>query len=98
MLLRASYPRSMLPEGTSFRSRRLLLRRNKFAVDQALGDLDGIERRALAQVVGNDPKHKPVLDGRILSHAADVGRVLTGAFVWRDVAAGLAFVDHQAAG
>ncbi len=28
--------------------------------DQDLGDLDGIERSALAQVVGNDPEIDPV--------------------------------------
>ena len=46
------------------RSRRLALGLDQLAVDQALGDLDGVERRALAQVVGHAPERQPVLDRR----------------------------------
>src|SRR5437667_3757725 len=78
--------------------RRLPLRRNELPVDQALGDLDGVERRALAQIVGDDPQHQAAVDGRVLADAADIGRVLAGAVVRRDVAAGLTLVDDDAAG
>src|SRR6267378_8125791 len=61
--------------------RRLLLGLDQLAVDQALGDLDGVERGALAQVVGDDPQHEAVLDRRVLADAADIGRVLARAFV-----------------
>src|SRR5262249_38171039 len=50
--------------------RRLLLRLNELAADQAFGDLDRVERGALAQIVGNDPHREPVLDRRILADAA----------------------------
>src|SRR5262252_185830 len=76
---------------------RLLLRLNELATDQALGDLDRVQRRPLTQVVRNNPHHQPVFDRRILADAADIGRVLAGAFVGRDVAARLALVDHEAA-
>src|SRR5436853_1797448 len=76
-------------------SRRLPLRLDELAVDQALGDLDRIERRTLAQVVGDNPHHEPVLDCRILADAADIGCVLARAFVRRDVAARLALVDDH---
>ena len=62
MLPRASSLRSIPRAAVSSRSRRLLLRRNELAVDQSLGDLDGVERGALAQVLGDDPKHEAVLD------------------------------------
>src|SRR3977135_3798867 len=78
--------------------RRLPLRRNELPVDQALRDLDGVERRALAQIVGDDPQHEAAVDGRVLADAADIGRVVAGALVRRDVAAGLALVDDDAAG
>src|SRR5881397_2047704 len=78
-------------------SRRLLLRLNELAADQALGDLDRIEGGALAQVIGNDPHREPVFHSRILANAADIGRVLAGAFIGRDVAARLALVDDEAA-
>ena len=59
-------------------SGRLPLGLDQLAVDQALGDLDGVERRALAQVVGHAPEHEPVVDRRVFADAADVGRVLAG--------------------
>src|SRR5215813_14843673 len=77
---------------------RLLLGTNELAVDQALGNLHGIERRALAQIVRYAPEREAVLDGRVLAHSADIGRVLAGALVGRHVAARLVLVDHEAAG
>ena len=41
---------------------------------------------------------QPVLHGRILADAADIGGVLAGRLHRRDVAAGLVLVDDQAAG
>ena len=55
--------------------RRLLLRGDQIALEQAFGDLNGVERRALAQIVGNHPHRQAVLDRRILADAADIGRV-----------------------
>src|SRR5215510_10923131 len=78
--------------------RRLALGLDQLAVDQALGDLNRVERGALAQVVGDHPHRQPILNRRILADAADIGRILADAFVGRDVTAGLALVDHQAAG
>ena len=43
------------------------------------------------------PQHQAVLDRRVLADAADVGRVLARRLVRRDVAAGLALVDDDAA-
>src|SRR6266446_7488596 len=47
-------------------------------LDQDFGDLDGIERRALAQIVGDDPQIEPVRDRRVAADAADIDRVLAG--------------------
>src|SRR3954447_25789666 len=85
------------PDLTSSELRRFLFRADQLAVDQALRDLDRIERRALAQIVRHAPEGQSVLDRRILAHAADIGRVLAGAFVGRDVTARLVLVDHDAA-
>src|ERR1700728_2428905 len=54
----------------------LPLRCDQLALDQAFGDLDGVERGALAQIVGDDPHRQSILDGRVLADTADVGRVL----------------------
>src|SRR5262245_59411227 len=78
-------------------SRCLPLGDDQLAIDQRFGDLDGVECRALAQVVGHHPHCEPVLNRRILADAADIGGVLAGAFDRRHVAARLALVDHQAA-
>src|SRR5271154_1841108 len=77
--------------------RRLLLRGDQLAVDQAFGDLDGVERRALAQIVGDDPHREPVLDRRVLADAADIGRILAPRLVGRHVAARLARIDDETA-
>ena len=62
-----------------------------------LGDLHGVERRALAQIVGDDPHRQAVLDRDVLADARDEGGVLAGRLDRRDVAAVLALVDDQAA-
>src|SRR3954470_5597003 len=65
------------------------------AIDQSFRDLDGIERGALAEIVGNDPEIETVLDRRIIANAGDEGGVVAHAFDWRDVAAVLTLVDHE---
>ena len=42
---------------------------------EQLGDLDRVERRALAEIVADDPQRQAVVDRRILADAADVGRI-----------------------
>jgi integrase len=54
-------------------SRRLALGLDQLAFDQAFRDLDGVERRALAQIVGHAPQREAVLHRRILANAADIG-------------------------
>src|SRR5205085_1226357 len=49
---------------------RLRLGLDRLPVDQALGDLDGVERRALVRIVGHDPQQQPTVDGRVLADAA----------------------------
>jgi hypothetical protein len=61
--------------------RRLLLCRDQLAVDQAFGDLDGVQRCALAQVVGNDPHRQPVLDGGVLVYPYRVLRPMVAGLV-----------------
>src|SRR3954466_12450856 len=80
----------------TLRSRRLFLRADQLAVDQAFGDLDRVQRGALAQVVGDAPQRQAVLDRVIFTDAADIGGVLAGRLVGRDVAAGLVLVDDEA--
>jgi len=46
--------------------------------NQNLGDLDGIERRAFAQVVRYNPEIEAVGDRIILANSADVSGVFTG--------------------
>src|SRR6185312_16933265 len=76
------------------RLRRLFLGLDQLAVDQRLGDLDGVERGALAQIVGHHPQRQAVVDGGVLADAADVGGVLADRLVGRYVTAVLALVDH----
>src|ERR1700689_4093895 len=70
---------------------------DQLAVDQRFGDLNGVERGALAQVVGNDPHRQPVLHRRVLADAPDERRVLARRLVWRHVTARLVLVDDNAA-
>src|SRR5258708_19209562 len=74
---------------------RLFLGADQLAVDQAFGDLNRVQRGALAQIVRDAPQYQAVFHGRVLADAADVGRVLARRLVWRDVAARLALVHHQ---
>ena len=75
--------------------RRLPLRLDQLAIDQNLGDLHGVERGALAKVVGDHPQHQAVLDRRVLADAADIGRVLAGCLVGRDIGALGGIVDDE---
>ena len=61
--------------------------------DQLLGDLHGVERGALAQVVGDAPEGEPVRHRRVLAQPADVNGVLAGALLRGDVAFVGAVVD-----
>src|SRR5881397_2790247 len=66
---------------------------------EQLGDLHGIERGALAEIVADDPQAEPVLDRRIFTDPADEGRIVADAFDRRHVAARLALIDeHHARG
>ena len=75
--------------------RRPLLGVEQAAVHQSLGDLDRVQGRALAQVVGHAPEGEAVLDRDVLADAGDVGGILAGRFVGRDVAARLVLIDHH---
>jgi hypothetical protein len=44
--------------------------------DQDLGDLDGVEGRTLAQIVGDHPHVEPVRNGRVTADAAHINLVL----------------------
>ena len=48
------------------------------ALDQHLGDLHGVERGALAQIVGDAPKAQPVRNRQIATDAADEHGILAG--------------------
>src|SRR5690349_17627708 len=65
---------------------------------EQLSDLDGVQCGALAQTVGHAPQGEPVVDGRILAHAADVGRIFADAFDRSHVSAILALIDEHDAG
>src|SRR3984893_11930644 len=80
------------------RTRGFFLRRDQFAIDQNLSDLNRVQRRALAQIIGDTPKRETVLDRRVLADAGDIGRVLARRFMRRDRAAWFALIDHQTAG
>src|SRR6266481_9491366 len=60
---------------------------------QVFGDLNGVEGRTLAKIIGDDPHRKSVLNGRILPQAADEDRILAGAFDGGHVALVGAMVD-----
>lgn len=75
----------------------LLARLDKAAIDEQLGDLDGVQGSTLAQVVGDHPDVEAVFDSCILANARDVSRILARGFIWRDVAAVLALVYDEAA-
>ena len=78
--------------GASAALRRLGLRLQPAAIDENLGDLHRVERRALAQVVGDDRQVEAVLDRRVLADGGSRGgRVLARRLVRGDVAAGQSF-------
>src|SRR6056297_108039 len=62
---------------------------------QCLGDLHGVKRGTLAQVVTDAPQVQPILDGGILPDAADERGEIAHAFLGRHVATRLALVDHH---
>ena len=68
------------------------------AIDQQFGDLHRVQRRALPEIVGDDPQRQAVFHRWILADAGYIGGVLAGAFIRRHVAAILVLVDDQAAG
>src|SRR5271156_4188474 len=74
----------------------LPLRGQPASVDEDLGDLHRVERRPFAQIVRYAPQADAVVDGRIVANARDIGRILAGRLVRRDIAASLAPVDDQA--
>src|SRR5690606_31532449 len=43
---------------------------------QQFGDLHGVQRSALAEIVADTPEGEAVVDGRILAHAADEGGIV----------------------
>ena len=53
-------------------------RSEQAALDQQLGDLHGVRRRALAQVVGDDPEVEGALVAGVAADAADEDVVLAG--------------------
>src|SRR3990167_9919794 len=54
------------------------------AVEEFLGDLDGVKGGALAQVVRDAPEGEAVLDRLVGANAADIGRPFADAFLRRD--------------
>src|SRR5262249_20364501 len=65
------------------------------ALADDLGDLDGVERRPLAQVVGDDRQRKVVPDLWSDAEGADERRITPDALDRRHIAARLALVDDQ---
>ena len=63
-----------------------------------LGDLHRVERRALAEIVADDPEAEAVLDRRVLADPADIGRIVADALDRRHVTAVLMLIDNQHAG
>ncbi|PAV69364.1 hypothetical protein WR25_25823 [Diploscapter pachys] len=61
-------------------------------------DLHRVQCRTLAQIVADAPQRQPVLHGRILTHAADIGRVVARRLDGRRVSAVLMLVDQHDAG
>src|SRR6185503_20782932 len=62
---------------------------------EQLRNLNGIQRRALAEVVADDPQAEAVLHGRVLADPADVSRIIADAFDRRHVASVLALIDDE---
>ncbi|KAF0137880.1 MAG: hypothetical protein FD153_1587 [Rhodospirillaceae bacterium] len=69
------FQRFLLAEGSFF----------QMVPHQNLGNLDGIEGRPLAQVVGHTPEGKAIGDRTIRAQARDIDRILADGFNRRDV-------------
>src|SRR5208337_1026873 len=65
------------------------------AIDEGLCDLDGIQSRALAKIVGHDPEVQAMLDSRIFADAAHISGEIAHALDRRDVAAILGLINHK---
>ena len=65
------------------------------AIDERLRDLDGIESRALAQIVRHHPEVQAVLDSRIFADAAHISGKIAHALDRSDVAAILGLIDDE---
>src|SRR3546814_6686587 len=62
---------------------------------EQLRDLHGIERRALAEIIGYAPQGQPVFDRGIFADAADISSAVANAFYRRDVTTILTLVDEH---
>src|SRR4051794_18168923 len=62
--------------------------------NEAFGDLHGVECRAFAEVVGDHPQRKSVLDCGVGANSADIDEIVAGAFDRRNVALVRAMIDH----
>src|SRR3546814_10865150 len=62
---------------------------------EQLRDLHGIERRALAEIIGYAPQGQPVFDRGIFADAADISSAVANAFYRRDVTTILTLVDER---
>ena len=71
---------------------------SRFALDEQLGDLDGVGRGALAQVVGDDPEVERALVAGVAADAADEDVVAAGGVDRHRVAAARRVVDDGHAG
>ena len=67
-------------------------------LDEDFGDLDGIERRPFAEIVGDDPHVEAMWDGGVAADAADIDRIFAGRFGRGHIALVGAVVDDRDAG
>jgi len=65
---------------------------------QDFGNLHGVERGPLAQIIGDDPQIEPVRDRRVAADAADIDCVLAGRFGRRHIALVGPVIDDRNAG
>src|SRR5215210_853640 len=72
-------------------SRRLL----QMPTPQQLRDLNGVQCRALAQIIRHAPEAEAVVDGRVLADAAHERRIFADAFDGSYIAAVLALIDQH---
>src|SRR5690242_12774869 len=70
----------------------------QLAIDDQFGDLHGVERGALAEIVGYDPEHQAVLHRGIFANTTDVGGILTGRLHRGYVTPRLMLIDDETAG